>query len=236
MLLFIAIQAYFNLHQNLSTEKHIIVSWSLRSISEQLPSIMKRHSLFSVFVVDDDKMFRMFLEKQLLDKLKRLITIRTFQDGESCLRYLHQKPDLIILDYELGLPSSQVMNGIDILDCITTQSPETVVIMVSGKGRIDIVVEAIRHGALDFIEKNEATFDKTSNLIFNAIQSESIMGRVARDYFRPENKRNISDNIYHRIHTKTRTFFSPITLPEKFEKKIIPRKKRSYLHSRHLLT
>jgi two-component system NtrC family response regulator len=45
------------------------------------------------------------------------------------------------------------ITGIDLLKAVKTQTPETQVIMVSGKGTIDYAVEAMKAGAFDFMTK-----------------------------------------------------------------------------------
>ncbi len=45
------------------------------------------------------------------------------------------------------------INGIDLLKSVKSRTPETQIIMVSGKGTIDYAVEAMKIGAFDFIAK-----------------------------------------------------------------------------------
>ncbi len=69
--------------------------------------------------------------------------------GESALTLLESQPfDLIISD--LFLPG---ISGIDILKQIKDESPETGVILVTGKASAETAVEAMKEGALDYITK-----------------------------------------------------------------------------------
>ncbi|MFI5148308.1 MAG: response regulator [Bacteroidia bacterium] len=184
---------------------------------------MKTHSLFNVFLVDDDSMFRMAMEKHLTDKLKRLIRIRTFPDGETFLKYLHQNPDLILLDYHFGDGSENALNGIDLLGGINAACPETPVVMISGKGTTDIIVEAMRKGAVDFIEKNEESFRKTAELIQEALQYFPDRKR----HFKSGKKNLLNTVNGNQVHRPTRIFFAPITLPDPALRKITSRKKKA---------
>jgi DNA-binding NtrC family response regulator len=57
-------------------------------------------------------------------------------------------PAAVLLD--LGLPD---MCGLDVLDAIKTELPRTPVVVISGEDTVDAAVDAMRHGAEDFITK-----------------------------------------------------------------------------------
>ncbi len=72
-----------------------------------------------------------------------------FADGASFLAALRtQTPACIVLD--VYLPGE---SGLDILKELNARSYTAPVFIISGKGDIAMAVEAIRNGALDFIEK-----------------------------------------------------------------------------------
>jgi len=70
-------------------------------------------------------------------------------DGESGIaRFGLFKPDLVISDLKLG-----DVDGIDVLRAVKDKAPEVPVIIVTAHGTIEVAVEAMQLGALDFIEK-----------------------------------------------------------------------------------
>jgi two-component system, LuxR family, response regulator FixJ len=99
-----------------------------------------------VYVVDDDASVR--------DALSVMLTLEGFQvfgfaDGDSFLAAVRQhQPDCIILDVHMPGRS-----GLDILKELHHRQNATPLFIISGQGDIPMAVDAIKNGALDFIEK-----------------------------------------------------------------------------------
>lgn len=99
-----------------------------------------------VFIVEDDATARQLLSVTLsaagyevfgfVDEVTLLAALRT------------HRPRLVLLD--ICLPGK---SGLDILRAIRTTGDAVPVIMISGHGTIDIAVEALRDGAVDFVQK-----------------------------------------------------------------------------------
>ncbi len=93
-------------------------------------------------------------EKEILDSLSPLLEDEGFQvikaeDGKKgVLAYERENPDLVILD--LWMPE---MDGIEVLKRIRRINGNAKVIVISGHGNISTAVEAVKKGAVDFIEK-----------------------------------------------------------------------------------
>jgi DNA-binding NtrC family response regulator len=74
---------------------------------------------------------------------------RTALDGETAIELAREFFfDLAIVD--IRMPRK---NGIEVLEAIKAISPETIVIMMTAFGTIDIAVEAMQKGAVDFVTK-----------------------------------------------------------------------------------
>ncbi|MEG0032989.1 MAG: sigma-54 dependent transcriptional regulator [Mucinivorans sp.] len=99
-----------------------------------------------ILVVDDQRSIRSTVSELLLLEGH---TIAVAENGVQALEMIGlDKPDLVITDIKMD-----VMNGLELLEKIKSQTPEILVIIMSGHGTIDSAVEAIKNGALDFIEK-----------------------------------------------------------------------------------
>lgn len=75
--------------------------------------------------------------------------VETCHSGEQALEIINKQPfDLIISD--LVLPG---ISGIDVLKRVKEDSPDTCVILITGKASTETAVEAMREGALDYVTK-----------------------------------------------------------------------------------
>jgi DNA-binding NtrC family response regulator len=100
----------------------------------------------SILVIDDEGGIRESLE--VLLSLEGY-SIKTAPDGEQGLRMLEMESfDLVLLD--LALPGQ---SGLDLLPQIKERQPETPVIMITAYGTVENVVDAIRAGAENFVQK-----------------------------------------------------------------------------------
>lgn len=107
---------------------------------------MNAHAAPTVFVVDDDAAVReslsllirsMGLEVQTFD------TAQAFLDGCA-----PERPGCLVLD--IRMPG---MSGLDLQDRLGEHGITLPVIFITGHGDVAMAVRAMKHGALDFIEK-----------------------------------------------------------------------------------
>jgi len=100
-----------------------------------------------MLLVDDESM--------VLDSLHQIIrregvySVDLAESGSIALTKI-QQTDYAVVITDLMLRD---ITGIDLLKAVKAQTPETQVIMVSGKGTIDFAVEAMKVGAFDFLTK-----------------------------------------------------------------------------------
>jgi DNA-binding NtrC family response regulator len=100
----------------------------------------------SILVIDDEAGIRESLE--VLLSLEGY-SVRVANDGEEGLRVLElENFDLVLLD--LALPGQ---SGLELLPQIKERQPELPVIMITAYGTVDNVVEAVRAGAENFVQK-----------------------------------------------------------------------------------
>jgi two-component system, LuxR family, response regulator FixJ len=99
-----------------------------------------------IFVVDDDAAIRDLLAMLLS---RRGYKVAGFADGMSFMAAIRtQSPACILLDVHIPGKS-----GLDILKELNARNHPAPVLIISGKGDIAMAVDAIKSGALDFIEK-----------------------------------------------------------------------------------
>src|ERR1051325_6195981 len=99
-----------------------------------------------IFVVDDDPAVRETLSVVLSAGGYEVIC---FADGAALLAVArHRTPACILLDVHIPGKS-----GLDILKELRGEDYPAPIFMISGQGDIPMAVNAIKNGALDFIEK-----------------------------------------------------------------------------------
>jgi len=99
-----------------------------------------------VLLVDDEEKFLEVLSQRLGT---RGIDAETSTSGEEALVKIKNKNfDAIVLD--VMMPG---IGGIETLKRIRKENPEVQIIMLTGRGSVDKAVEAMKEGAIDFLEK-----------------------------------------------------------------------------------
>ena len=99
-----------------------------------------------ILVVDDEKLIRWSVGERLQ---RGGYEVLSAESGEEALEVLAAQPlDLMLLD--VRLPG---IDGLATLQQALGQSPELAVLMMSAHSTVDIAVEAMKHGAIDFLVK-----------------------------------------------------------------------------------
>ena len=107
-----------------------------------MPDKSKAH----IFVVDDDSCI---LDSVALFLKKMGFECTCFEDADDCLGYLRQQNcNLLITD--IKMPGK---NGMELLAEVKHIVPWMPVLVMTGYGDIPLAVEAVKKGAVDFIEK-----------------------------------------------------------------------------------
>lgn len=111
---------------------------------------------YKLFLVDDDAIFSEMM-KDHLSKNKNY-SIRHFSTGEECLDQLYEKPDVVILDFNLNSVSADSENGLAILEKIKRSHPSTHVIMLSSQTHYGVAAKTIVKGAEQYVIKDDEAF------------------------------------------------------------------------------
>jgi DNA-binding NtrC family response regulator len=99
-----------------------------------------------VLLVDDEEQFLKVLSQRMEG---RGLKVDTSTSGEEAIKKVKGKEfDAIVLD--LAMPG---MSGIEALKRIRSENPDVQIIMLTGHGSVETSVEALKAGAVDFLEK-----------------------------------------------------------------------------------
>jgi two-component system OmpR family response regulator len=125
---------------------------------------------YSVFLVDDDKMFLSSLKNSLSQQFNSGIEFSTFSSGEECLQKIEANPDIIVLDYYLNDDQHpNAMDGLAVLKKIKENSQDSTVIMLSAQDKLQVALDSIKSGAYEYVAKSESAFVRIQNVIKNVI-------------------------------------------------------------------
>lgn len=99
-----------------------------------------------ILLVDDEQDIREVLNLSLSDLG---YVVLEAQNGEEALEiFKAAQPPIVLTD--IKMPG---MDGIELLQRVKRENPETEVIMITGHGDMDLAIESLKHEATDFITK-----------------------------------------------------------------------------------
>jgi two-component system nitrogen regulation response regulator GlnG len=100
----------------------------------------------SVWVIDDERSIRWVLDKALS---KEGLDVRCFESGDLMLRQLaSSQPDAILSD--IRMPG---IDGLDLLEAVTSRYPGLPVIIMTAHSDLDSAVASIQGGAFEYLPK-----------------------------------------------------------------------------------
>ncbi len=99
----------------------------------------------AILIIDDDEQIRNLL-KELLHTENDCTTVGSAEDALEILKSINF--NLVISDISMG-----GISGLDLVPRVLAQTPDTVVVMISGQQTIDFAIDAMRAGAFDYITK-----------------------------------------------------------------------------------
>jgi len=102
--------------------------------------------VYSILILDDEKNIRLTIKK-CLDNPGYEVD-EAYNGEEALVKFTEKTYHLLLLD--LKLPG---MDGMELLKLVKDQYPQMAVIIISAHGSIATAVEAMKLGALDYLEK-----------------------------------------------------------------------------------
>lgn len=127
-----------------------------------------------LLIVDDEKNIRMTLRQALADID---VETDTAVNGEEALTKLSQS-DYSVALLDLKMPG---MDGMAVLRQLSQDRPEIQVVVVTAHGTIDSAAEAIKLGAVDFVQK-PFNPNEIRQLVTRLLQRDIREEDTARDY------------------------------------------------------
>lgn len=118
---------------------------------------------YTILIVDDEHEFQKMLANRL--EQRGFVVLKAYSCMEALSIIDSSNIDLVILD--IAMPG---IDGIEALKLIKKRRPETNVIMLTGQGSIQRGIEAMKLGALDFLEK-PVDFNALLESISNSLQN-----------------------------------------------------------------
>ena len=128
-----------------------------------------------ILTIDDEEFVRSSFSNFLEDCGYDILEAENGRIGLDV--FSKENPDLVLVD--LRMPE---IDGLEVLAQITKQSPETPVIVVSsGTGMIDDAVDALRHGAWDYILKPVSDLSVLSHAVQKCLE-RAILKKENREH------------------------------------------------------
>ncbi|MEA3410427.1 MAG: sigma-54 dependent transcriptional regulator [Pseudomonadota bacterium] len=131
-----------------------------------------------ILIIDDDVSLNQMLTLHFEDQGHEVSS--ALDCAQALERLAEHEPDIVLLDQQL--PDG---NGLDLLPRLLERDPGLAVVMMTGQSDLEIAIEAISRGALDFVHKPLKT-DELNHVANRALKQRSMARQVAAAQIRPE--------------------------------------------------
>ena len=137
-----------------------------------------------IWMLDDNPMVLNLAEFTIKNDLE--CQFRKFSAAEDAVLELqNEKPDLIIVDYMLSATDQLMMDGLQFLQALRQHGLKIPAIVLSGQKDKEKAAEMLRHGALDYISKDEENF---TNILSSSTKSVLNFVSEREEQFTLQNK------------------------------------------------
>lgn len=139
----------------------------------------------TILTIDDDDFVREVIAAFLEDSGFNVLQAENGRNGLEVFR--QQRPDLILVD--LRMPE---VDGLEVLDTVTKESPDTPVIVVSGMGTLGDAIRALKLGAWDYIAKPIQDMAVLEHAVGRCIERSELQQEVKR------HREHLEDEVHKR--------------------------------------
>jgi len=126
---------------------------------------------FKIWIVEDDEWYSEFLKYSISMIPEYEATV--FHSGKELLAQLHERPDVITLDF--NLPDT---DGATLLKKIKSTDSDIQVLMISKQENMNTALELLRSGAYDYFIKSDDLRDKLLNTLQHLFKQRSLRNRI----------------------------------------------------------
>ncbi len=139
------IAVFLSIYALLFTKKNSV---NFKAGTNTISKIMQETKNPLIFLIEDSTVYKDLIVGYL--QSKKFSNLKVFKNGEECLKQLHLKPDVIILDY-----SSEGINGLEFMLQVEREHSQIDFIFLSAQSKVDIAIKIMKLGAADYIIKND---------------------------------------------------------------------------------
>ena len=118
-----------------------------------------------IFIIEESVIYRDLITGYIHSKFPN---IKTFTNGDECLKAMNLNPDIIILDY-----SMEGYNGLELMKKVKETKPEIDFIFLSGQNDVEVAISIMKLGATDYVIKN----DKAPARLLKAIEHSIVSSK-----------------------------------------------------------
>jgi len=124
-----------------------------------------------ILITDDEKPTRDAMARLLSPAYECL----TAPDAEQAMRAVEENPDLALLLTDYKMPGE---DGVSLIRRAKARNPSLACILITAFGEIDLAVEAMKHGADDFITKPITDLAKLELRVSKAMEKNALERRI----------------------------------------------------------
>ncbi len=141
----------------------------------------------TLLIVEDDPGFSSYLKRLLRHKDLHILTANSGRQAIECIA--DHKVDLVLQD--IGLPD---IDGYQVMDQTLKNMPEALVIVMTGEVTVESAIQALRHGAYDYLRK---PFEATE--LVNTIDNALDRIKLVRQHKEAQQKLRESEERYRQL-------------------------------------
>ena len=176
-----------------------------------------------ILIIDDEEMIRKWLGKLLVLDGYEVFTAESGQQGlDIAFKMQEQKEPVKVAVVDIKMPG---MDGIEVLMSLKESAPNIEVIIITGHGGVDSVIDALRIGAFDYITK-PIEYDELALVISRALEKKELIVQRKDAEERAQKSKQEVEEINKELQARIRDLerFNKVTMGR--ELKIIELKER----------